>query len=97
MLPLCVLRYTSNYGMLAHDLAARHRGADGVVDFLDLRGNVYFPCGVRNEPPWGPLAGRPTVAADQAAARTAARFELLRQQPWRITPHDQLVPSWPLA
>lgn len=77
----------------------QHWGTDGVIDFRDLHGNVYYPCTVRNEPPWGPRAGRPTVAADDAAARQAARFELLRQEPWRITPRDreQLVPAWPLA
>ena len=41
---------TSNYGLLLHDLAARHWGSDR-ADFRDLDNNSYYSCNVRVEPP----------------------------------------------
>ena len=52
---------TSNYLALAYEMAvrARHLEAEPPPALIDLDGNRYFPCSVRDAPPWGPTFGRP--------------------------------------
>ena len=52
---------TSNYLLLAYEMAlhARHRdGAPSAPLLFDLDGNDYFACSVKDAPPWGPAKGR---------------------------------------
>ena len=54
---------TSNYLLLAYEMAVHARA---LVDeyppaLLDLDGNDYYPCSIRDPPPWGPLRGKSVV------------------------------------
>ena len=53
---------TSNYLLLAYEMAMHLRGGVGELqappNLHDLDGNSYFQCSVREQPPWGPDKGR---------------------------------------
>ena len=65
---------TSNYGLMVHDLmqspalvhttdrTAGGQGEEGVAPFggvyVDLDGNEYYSCSIKDSPPWGAVYGR---------------------------------------
>jgi hypothetical protein len=51
---------TSNYLLLAFEMAVRWRGLRGEQppSIIDVDGNEYFMCSVKETPPWGPSHGR---------------------------------------
>jgi hypothetical protein len=63
---------TSNYLLLAYEMAVDVRAREGQPPpaVLDLDGNTYFPCSVRDRPPWGPRHGKAGMPYSRLAQAT---------------------------
>ena len=69
---------TSNYLLVAYDMAVRqrHLAAEPPPSLIDLDGNKYYSCTVREKPPWGPRFGRPGSQRPPNPLPSDARVEL---------------------
>mmetsp|Transcript_12826 Transcript_12826/g.33101 ORF Transcript_12826/g.33101 Transcript_12826/m.33101 type:complete len:180 (-) Transcript_12826:108-647(-) len=70
---------TSNYALMVHDLMKAHwLGAAVQPDLVDLDGNDYYSCSVKENPPWGAMYGRAGYMKIDAERAREAQEQLRR-------------------